>query len=82
MAILGGGGGAWQGELAAIGAGDGAAGAVDGRGLQRAAKAIGMANGGDDVTEGEASAEERSGSGDQPTQAEGQGSNPPVPDPF
>ncbi len=88
MAILGGAGGAWQGAAAAIGAGDGAAWAADGGGLQGAAAAIGMANGcndstkADDVTEGEAIAEERSRSGDQPTQAEGQGSNPPVPDPF
>ncbi len=88
MVILGGTGGAWQGAAAASGAGDGAAWAADGGGLQGAAAAIGMANGrndsmkADDVTEGEGSAEERSGSGDQPTQAEGQGSNPPEPDPF
>ncbi len=80
MAILGGAGGAWQGEPAGIGAGHGAAAAADGRGLQRAEPVIGTANGGDDVTEGETSAGE--GSGDQPTQAEGQGPNHPAPNQF
>ncbi len=80
MTMLGGAGGAWQGAAAAIGAGNGAACAADGGGLQGAPAAIGTPA--DDGTEGEASAEGRSGSGDQPTQAEGQGPNHPVPDPF